>query len=47
MINALIVKTYEGIKKVAGRVFEAKKVAGVKIFCTFASAFCKHYLLSN
>ena len=25
----------------------AKNVVGVKIFCTFASAFCKHYLLFN
>lgn len=28
-------------------VFGRKKVVGVKIFCTFASAFCKHYLLFN
>ena len=24
-----------------------KKIVEVKIFCTFASAFCKHYLIIN
>ena len=30
-----------------GAVFTLKKIAVVKYFCTFASAFCKHYLFIN
>ena len=43
MINELTGGGKNGIKKVFRKVFAHKKIVRVKIFCTFASAFCKHY----